>query len=74
LTRKHSAKGILEKTETQTVAETETKGEITMKTGELIIFGILAAMVVFVLISCPFEDLASFNPIEWLADSINGSL
>jgi len=43
-----------------------------MKLSELCIIGAFAVMLVFALITCPFESYASFNPVEWLADSING--
>ena len=45
-----------------------------MKLTELIIVGAFAAMLVFALATCPFESIASFNPVEWLADTINGFL
>lgn len=42
-----------------------------MNTRELIILGILGVAVFFALTTCPFEELASFNPLEWFSDSIN---
>jgi hypothetical protein len=43
-----------------------------MKPVEMILFGLLAVMTAYVLVSFPLDSLASFNPLEWLADSING--
>jgi hypothetical protein len=39
------------------------------KLGFIIFFGIL---LFFALTTLPLDSLASFNPVEWLADSING--
>ena len=43
-----------------------------MQIRELIFLGIIGVTVFFALYTCPFDDLASSNPVEWLADSING--
>ena len=42
-----------------------------MKHGELIILGICGIMLVLALVTCPSEDLASFDPLGWITDSIN---
>jgi len=44
----------------------------TVKLSEIIIIAAFGGLLFFALISYPFEELASFNPVEWLADSING--
>jgi len=38
----------------------------------LIILGIIGTIIVFALATCPYEDIASFNPIEWLSNSVKG--
>jgi hypothetical protein len=43
-----------------------------MKLGELIIVAAFGIVLIFALTSCPVEDLGSFNPVEWFADSIKG--
>jgi len=43
-----------------------------MKLGELIIICIFGAILILALTTCPYEDLASFNPLEWIANSVNG--
>ena len=43
-----------------------------MNTRELIILCILGVTVFYALTTCPFEELASFNPLEWFTNSVNG--
>jgi len=38
----------------------------------LIIFGTLALLIAYALITSPFDIMASFNPVEWLASSVKG--
>jgi hypothetical protein len=38
----------------------------------LIIVGIIGAIIVFALATCPYEGLASFDPVEWISNSVNG--
>jgi hypothetical protein len=45
-----------------------------MKLVELIIVGALAVLLIFALADCNFEAIASFNPVQWISDSINGFL
>jgi len=37
---------------------------------ELIVLGIIGVTVFFALMTYPFEELASFNPVEWIANSV----
>ena len=39
---------------------------------ELIFLGAIGVTVFFALYTCPFEELASFNPLEWVTNSVNG--
>jgi len=39
---------------------------------ELIILGVIGVIFFYALYTCPFDELASFNPFEWLANSVNG--
>jgi hypothetical protein len=43
-----------------------------MKLGELFVIGVFGMLLVFALTTLPLDSIASFNPVEWLADSING--
>ena len=52
--------------------ELKTEGKQTMNprtTALLIFFG---AMTILAIMTCPYEDLAAFDPLQWLSDSING--
>ena len=52
--------------------ELKTEGKQNVKPGESFIIIAFGAMVILALATCPYEDLASFNPLQWLTDSING--
>ena len=52
--------------------EMKTEGKQTMKPGESFIIIVFGAMVILALVTCPYEDFAAFDPIQWLNDSING--
>ena len=45
-----------------------------MKLGEFIVVAAFGIVLIFALTSCPYEEYASFNPVKWLTDSINGFL
>jgi hypothetical protein len=45
-----------------------------VKLTELAIVGAFAVTVAYALVTLPLDSLVSFNPVEWLADSINGFL
>ena len=50
----------------------EKEGKATMKPGESFIIIVFGAMVILALVTCPYEDIAAFDPLQWLTDSING--
>jgi len=39
---------------------------------ELIVLGIIGVTFFFALYTYPFDNLASFDPLGWISDSING--
>jgi len=43
-----------------------------MRTSELLIIGALAVLILIAIATFDFGELASFNPVEWLADTIDG--
>jgi hypothetical protein len=42
-----------------------------MRIKEVIVLGILGLIIASFLIACPFDDIAAFDPVGWLNDSIN---
>ena len=50
--------------------ETEGKTAMNPRTKVLLIF--FGAMTFLAIMTCPYEDIAAFDPIQWLNDSING--
>jgi hypothetical protein len=43
-----------------------------MNPREQAVIAIVAAVTLVLLVFHPFDNLASFNPVEWLSDSVNG--
>ena len=50
--------------------ETEGKQNVKPQIKALLIF--LGVMTILAIITCPYEDIAAFDPLQWLNDSING--
>jgi hypothetical protein len=55
-------------------SKTETEGKQNMKLVELIIVGAFTVLLIFALADCNFEAITSFNPVQWISNSINGFL
>ena len=43
-----------------------------MNPREQAVIAVVAAVTLILLVFRPFDDLASFNPVEWLANSVKG--
>ena len=43
-----------------------------MNLAKLLIAGAFAVTLLYAIIALPLDSLTSFNPVEWLADSVKG--
>ena len=43
-----------------------------MKLSELLIIAAFAVVIAYALVTAPFDSIASFNPVEWFANSVKG--
>ena len=52
--------------------EMKTEGKQTMNPRTTVLLILFGAMTILAIITCPYEDFAAFDPLQWLSDSING--
>ena len=50
--------------------KTEGKQNVNPRTTAFLLF--FGVMTILVIMTCPYEDFAAFDPLQWLNDSING--